>query len=250
MPLKIFGLVAPVVLGGLYMAGAFGGDYARDVERPPAAVMAALADLDIRRQPGNPGSDAARAGGVTPVFRTERTAGSISWTVMSGDQVATRMTAFLEPLDSGRGTRITAAVERGDAPDQRVSPAFQSEGLTLALFTSAIDDEIEEMTAPPRASFEACEALVEQIAAENIAGGSLDQPADLKQAVGGTVRNVQRIRAMEARMRRAGCTDASRRAGDPFPTMSSEMGSAAASGPGGASFEPGRPMVNVSRNGR
>lgn len=66
----------------------------------------------------------------------------------------------------------------------------------------------------------------------------------------GTVRDINRIRAMEARMRRAGCTDAGRRAGDPFRPISNEIGSAAASGPGGASFEPGRPMVDVSRNGR
>jgi len=46
--LNIFDLLAPAVLGG--------GAYSREVDRTPAQVMAALGDLDIREQPGEPGS--------------------------------------------------------------------------------------------------------------------------------------------------------------------------------------------------
>ena len=254
MSFKLFGLLAPVALGGLWVSGALGGGFAAEVDRPSAQVMAALADLDIRRQPGNPGTDPARSGGVRPVFRTVRGDNSISWVVTSRGQVATRMTAFLEPLEGG-GTRVTAAVERGDAPDEIVPPAFRSTGLTLSLFQSAIQDELNELTAPPRASAEACDALRERITTENMAGGSLDRPEDAREAVGQTMRNIGRIRQMEARLREAGCTDTARRAGDPFTPVSNRMGSggapsAASGNRGGANFEPGRPMSDVSRSRR
>ena len=256
MSLKIFGGLAPLVLGGLYFGGALGGvgGGVHVVDRPPARVMAALSDLDIRRQPGNPGTDPSRSGGVTPVFRTERTANSITWTVMSRDQVAMRMTAVLEPLDDGRRTRISTSVERGDAPDELVSPAFRSAGLTFALFDSAVTDEINELTAPPRASAATCEALQQQITMENLSAGSAERPEDLRQAARGTIQNIERIRQREARLRQAGCTDTARRAGDPMRPVSNRMGNGggptASRGSGGANFEPGRPMVDASRDGR
>ena len=256
MSLKIFGGLAPLVLGGLYVGGALGGGGGvHVVDRPPAAVMAALADLDIRRQPGNPGTDPSRSGGVTPVFRTERTPNSITWTVISRDQVAMRMTAVLEPIEDGRSTRISTSVERGDAPDEIVSPAFRSAGLTFALFDSAVTDELNELTAPPPASAADCDALREQITMDNLTAGSADRPEDLRQAVRGTIQNIERIRQMEARLRQAGCTDTARRAGDPMRPVSNRMGNgggptASRGGGGGANFEPGRPMVDASRDGR
>ena len=93
---------------------------------------------DIRRQHGAPGTDPAASGGVRPVFRHEQTADGVVFTIYSGDKVATRMIAHLEPLDGGRRTRIWAEVERGDAPDEQVSPAFRSTGVTLGLFSAAL----------------------------------------------------------------------------------------------------------------
>ena len=153
MSIKAMILMMPLALGGLWASGALGGStYSRDVDRSPAQVMAALSDLDVRGQPGAPGTDAAASGGVAPLFRTERGPNQISFVVMSGNRVATRMTAMLEPLDGGARTRVTAAVERGDAPDDFVSPAFRSEGITLGLFTMAIEGELNELTGPPRRS--------------------------------------------------------------------------------------------------
>lgn len=130
MFLKSFGFLAPVALGGLYMMGGFGGGYERKVERPPAEVMAAVSDLSITDQPGSPGTDPSRSGGVLPTFVLERGADSMTWKVMSGTQVATTMTAHFEPLDGGTRMRVTTSVKRGDAPDDFVSPAFQSNGVT------------------------------------------------------------------------------------------------------------------------
>ncbi|HEX8443661.1 MAG TPA: hypothetical protein VF631_08440 [Allosphingosinicella sp.] len=221
---KTFVFLTPVVLGGMWYTGALTGASTQEVARPPAQVMEALADLDIRRQPGNPGTDASRSGGVTPVFSTERTANSITFVVMSGNQVATRMTAHLEPIDEGRGTRVTADVERGDSPDEQTSPAFRSEGLTLGLFTSAITDELNELTAPPPASAESCDALRDQIMLENMAAVGATKPEDVGQAIGQTIGTIGQIAKTGKRLREAGCADTSRRAGDAFKPISNEMG--------------------------
>lgn len=208
MSLKLFGLLAPVALGGLYFGGALTSGYAREVDQPPAAVMAALADLDIRNVPGEPGTDPSRAGGVPPVFRTERGEGRIDFTVLSRDQVATRMTAFVEPLDGGRRTRVTAEVERGDAPDEFVSPAFRSEGLTLGLFAVALESELGALTAPPRASEATCRAVMARLEADGEAMGP-----------------IRRARATRVRLRRAGCdTDGGFANDRTFRPVSNRMG--------------------------
>lgn len=224
MFLKAFGVLTPVVFGGLWLTGALGGGgYAREVDRTPAQVMAALADLDVRHQPGAPGTDPAASGGVRPLFRTERTADSISFVVMSGDKVATRMIAHLVPLDGGARTRVTAEVERGDAPDDFVSPAFRSTGITLGLFRLALEDELNQLVAPPRHSESECRELMERLLQAN-APGVADRPDNLAGAMGGTARTIVALGAVEGELRRQGC-DTSARAGEPFAPVSNEMGS-------------------------
>lgn len=249
MSMKAFGLLAPLVCGGLYFTGALGGGYARDVDGTPARVMAAVADLDIREQPGSPGTDPGRSGGVRPAFRTERTANSITWIVLSGNQVATRMTATFEPLDGGRRTRITAQVARGDAPDDLVSPAFRSEGLTLGLFSMALESELDEMVAPQGAWNDACQRIMDRF--ESGAYAPPPGPRDnLKQAVGETMRTIGTIREVRAELLRNGCNPDRPGGESGFRPISNVMGSAppASTGAGGASFEPGRPMVDPSRD--
>eukprot|EP01035_Chromulina_nebulosa_P031415 gene31415-41887_t len=204
--MKAFAVLALLLGLGGYFAGAFGGaGYSRTVGKPQAQVMRALSDLDITAQPGAPGSTAAAAGGVKPEIRLETADDHMTWYVMSGKQVATRMTATFKPLDSGRQTRIEASVERGDAPDDFVSPAFRSKGLTLALFSMALEGEFNKLTAPPRADPETCARMMEQFRDGNLAAGGTDRPENLSQAMGATARTVIRLNAMEAELRRAGC---------------------------------------------
>ena len=244
MSLKGLVLLVPLALGGWYVVGKSGGSFSRDVDRTPAQVASAIADLDIRRQPGTPGTDPAASGGVRPVFRTERTADGMTFTVLSGDQVATRMIAHLEPLDGGRRTRVTAEVVRGDAPDERVSPAFRSTGITLGLFAAALRDEIDAMLSPPRRSQAECQQLEQRLLAENA-------PAD-----GNPIGAIRAVNAVGRELQRLGC-DTRARANEPFRPVSNRMGAAGAPAPGptmrtpgeGANFEPGRPMVDVG-NGR
>jgi len=239
MSLKAFVLAAPLALGGLWASGAMGSSvYSRDVNRSPAQVMEALSDLDITDQPGSPGTDPSASGGVAPLFRTERTDNSITFYVMSGDKVATRMTAFLEPLDGGKSTRVTAMVERGDAPDDFVSPAFRSEGLTMGLFSVSLEDELNELVAPPRRTAAECQQIQERLLMAN--AGDLGE----RSMAAGT-RTIMRVHAVEGELRRQGCDTSFR--GDDFAPVSNAMGSPP---PEGVTIQPGQPMVDVSRTVR
>jgi len=234
-----------VVLGGMWFTGVIGSSvYSRDVDRSPAQVMRALADLDITAQPGEPGTDPARSGGVRPLFRTERGENEISFLVMSGDKVATRMTAHLEPLDEGRRTRVTASVERGDAPDDFVSPAFRSWGVTMGLFAMALEGELNELVAPPRKSRAECQRLAEGLLLANA-------PRSGERSMAQGARTIMSVNAVASELRRQGCPLDS--GGEDFQPPSQLMGSGGSPGGGRGgevNFEAGRPMVDVSRRGR
>jgi hypothetical protein len=204
---KGIGLLALLLFVGGYVAGAFGPkNYSRVVGRPEVDVVRALEHLDVTAQPGSPGTDPAASGGIKPLFRLEQAPGRMTWYVMSGDKVATRMIATLEPIDSGRQTRVSTAVERGDAPDDFVSPAFRSKGLTMALFGMAIESELNKLVAPPAADPVTCRDALDRFTDANIAGGSLDRPGNLTQAVGAQAQMVMRLHAEEAELRRIGCS--------------------------------------------
>lgn len=248
MFLKSFTLLAPLVAGGLWVSGVFGGGaYSRTVDRAPSEVLAALEDLDIRKQPGAPGTDPAASGGVAPVIVPERVADGISFVVMSGDKVATRVTAHLEPLEGGKRTRVTATVERGNAPDDFVSPAFRSKGVTMGLFSIALESELNELVAPPRLSAAECQDLERQLL---LANAPASEPKNLTQAVGGTAKAIIGLSAVEAELRRRGCRNSgSGEAFKPVEDRMSQGGSAAAADPA-VRFEAGKPMVDLSRPAR
>lgn len=220
--LKGAAAMAALLFAGGYLAGAFGPQaYTRKVGRPPAEVAAGLESLDITAQPGEPGTDPSRSGGIKPLFRLEKAGDHLTWYVMSGDKVATAMTATLTPIDEGRATLVKASVERGDAPDDFVSPAFRSEGLTMGLFAMALEGELNELVAPPRADPATCERMLERFTEANIANGSMQEPHDLRSAIGGTAKTVMRLHAMEAELRRAGCPTNGN--DGPFRPVSSKM---------------------------
>jgi hypothetical protein len=247
MSLKAFLLLAPLALGGWWFAGGAGA-YSREVDRTPAQVMAALADLDVRGEPGAPGTDPSRSGGVPSLFRTERGPNEISFVVMSGNQVATRMTARLEPLDGGRRTRVTAEVQRGDAPDDFVAPAFRSHGITMGLFTMALEGELNELTLPARKSAAECQELTRNLLEANAPAGAGERPANLRQAFGNGARVIMTLNAVEAELRRQGCDTNGRGGGDRFEAARNAMGAAPPPGSppvAGANFQPGQPMVDV-----
>jgi hypothetical protein len=250
MFVKVFAIFAPLVGGAIWAMGGFGGVYSRDVARPPAEVIAAIADLDITGQPGSPGTDPEASGGVAPVFQVEQAGDRVVWTVMSGDKVATRMTAFVQPLDGGKASRVTVDVERGDAPDDFVSPAFRSEGLTLGLFSMALEGELDQLVAPARLSREECQELEVRLLQASGAGTDGD-PASLGQAVGGTAKNMLRLNAVEGELKRRGCDTSGGGTFEPVSDQMSEGLAAAQDGSGHeVNLEPGKPMLDLNHDGR
>lgn len=242
---------AGLLAGGLYMGGAFGGGgWSREVGRPPADVMGALETLDVRDQPGSPGTDPSRSGGVMPVFRMTHTANQMRWSVMAGDKVATTMIADLTPTSTG--THLTAHVERGDAPDDVTSPAFRSNGLTLALFSMAIEGKLNALTRPLAGDAADCAKLDDQFRDSNLAAGADRRPANLTQAMGGTAATIMRLNAYGAERDRLGCTPAHDGAFQPVEehVLPAEDGGSFGSGRVGTSgnprFKPGEPMMDAT----
>jgi hypothetical protein len=215
MFLKTFGIGAPILLGGFYFAGALDGGYSRDINQPLPTVMAALSDADIRSQPGSPGTDPSAAGGVRPFFRTENTKDSITWTVMSGDKVAVTMKAKLEPINDGKGTHV--------AESDYISPAFRSKSITMALFASMLESELNELTASKSRE----------------AGNGQSRPHG---KLSDGIKNAIAIHAAYGEYERTGK--------DPFESggfvdVKENMSEPEATP--GVKFEPGKPMIDVSR---
>lgn len=202
--LKSLGLLAPVAAGVAYFGGVFDPSYERVVDRSPDQVTAALADFHPGELEGAPGSDPSRSGGVSALFRTERTDTGYAYVVMSGDDVATRMFADIRALDDGR-TKVVARVERGNAPDDFTSPAFRSEGTTMALFGMALEDELNKLTLPRKASVEECREILESFDTSDPGSPMAPPPNDMTGRMGQAAKQAVRLGSMEAELRRNGC---------------------------------------------
>lgn len=174
-------------------------------DHSPDDVLEALATLDIRKQPGEPGTTAEAAGGILPEFRMVRSRDFVEWKVMSGDLVTMTMTARVEP-GWLRGSWVKAEVARGDAPDSRTSPAFRSEGITLGLFKNAIGDTLDLIGSPGWGDH--CDAVHADMLAED--GGFSENPLG--------------IFSIDGRLKEQGCDMAARE--DTFQQVSNTMGKA------------------------
>lgn len=254
MIVRSVAIVSVLTLGGLYMTGWVGGGYSRDVDKPQAEVMAALEDLDITEQPGSPGTDPAAAGGVKPIFQLHKTADSLIWTVWSRDKVATQMTAHFEPIDDGKGTRVTASVDRGDAPDDFISPAFRSKAITMALFGGALEDELNELTVAPKGAWnEECDRIVAKVNGGELWSPELSQRDGIADAMGDTAKIALKMQGAEMQLRNAGCNLDARY--NEFKPVQSKMAAASSSrihveAHPEVNFEPGKPMMDLSRYNR
>jgi len=198
-------LAAILLVVGLWMSGLF--DPKQDppdiVARPQAEVMDALADLDIAKQPwapGGPGSGTPRLD-----FKLVRGRDTMTWTLISGGKLATRMTAQFAPVDGGAKTRVSTSIYRGDVPDELLPPS----GVLAGLFAMAVRQEIEALTIGPWDA--RCDALFQQMMQE-------DSDAMTDQLLKHRWRDRERTRprepagasldkvtAMEVRLREQGC---------------------------------------------
>ena len=230
---------------GLYLHGAFGPGYSRNVGAPQEQVREALRDLDIREAPGEPATDPTRSGGVEPVFQLTEQGNDMIWTVTSGSQVAVKMIAHLEPTDGGRHTKVTAEVERGNAPDDFVAPAFRSTSLTRSLFGMVLDQELDEMFVTQARDSEACQKIVDDFQ------NSGPQWGEDQRGFGGVAKTALRLNALESKLKAAGCPTGFQ---GKFEPVSSQMGEDSSPPPmpapdrrDGVSFEPGKPMIDPSK---
>jgi hypothetical protein len=216
------------------MLGALGwlvapSGYERTVDRAPADVAEAIADLDIRDAPGSPGTDPSASGGVLPSFRVETAPDHVSYVVMGHSEVATRMTAWLKPIDSGKRTRVTTSVERGPAPDDYVSPAFRSKSITMTLFSTLLDDELDDLVFKIGPWGPHCDAVMARFEARNLANGDQHHPTSFKSALAGTAKAVMSISMLDKELKAVGCPQSANEDAkldaDGFAEMSNEMGS-------------------------
>jgi hypothetical protein len=229
---------------GLYLNGSFSSSYSRDVGATPAEVRSALQDLDIREAPGEPATDPSRSGGIAPMFQLTEEGNDMVWTVMSGDKVAVKMIAHLTPIDGGQHTRVTADVQRGDAPDDLVAPAFRSTGVTKGLFGMVLDQELDELTIPQKMSREECRELMERLLEANA------PPPDQQTGFAGVARTGLVLSGVESKLRAAGCPTNPGK----FDPVHDEMGSGspppmtADEHHDEVNFDPGKPMVDPSHD--
>ncbi len=196
--------------GGAALLGGLGwmlvpASYHRTVDRPPHEVAAAIADLDIRDAPGSPGTDPMASGGELPTFVVETAPNEVSYIVMAHGEVAVRMIATLTPIDGGARTKVTASVERGPAPDDYVSPAFRSTGITLGLFAALLEDELDDLVFKIGPWGPHCDVVFQRFENRNLANGAMNQPTGLTDAVAGTAKGVMSISMLDKELKAAGC---------------------------------------------
>ena len=203
--LRASALTAVLVALGVWSSGVMGGGYSRTVDKPPAEVAAAIADLDIRKAPGAPGTDPMSSGGQVPDFRLESAPDHVSYIVMAHGEVAMTMTAWLKPIDGGRRTKVTATVTRGPAPDDYVSPAFRSNGITMGLFAIELEGEIDKLVFPPGKWTAECDAIVASFEAGNEGMGMDRGSGSLTQAMGNTAKFSMRLGQYDKELKAAHC---------------------------------------------
>jgi hypothetical protein len=245
---KAFVTIGAAVAIGAYVIGSFGGSYSRVVGASPDEVRSALMDLDIREAPGEPATDPMRSGGVEPTFLLSQQGDDMVWTVMSRDDVAVRMIAHLEPIDGGKRTKVTASIERGNAPDDFVAPAFRSKSVALGLFGMVLDSELDELVAPAAADSATCQKIMDQFEAGNMADADLHSRDNMSDAFGDTAKIAMKLAALESKLKAAGCPV---NGGGPFREVKSEMSDSSSSSSSSndeVRFEPGKPMIDVSKD--
>lgn len=236
---KSYIALGAILSAGAYFGGDFGsGSYARIVGASPDEVRGALQDLDIRDAPGEPATDPLRSGGVTPVFQLTEQGNDMVWTVMSGSDVAVRMIAHLEPIEAGKKTRVTTTVERGNAPDDMVAPAFRSIQVTAGLFGMVLEDQLDDLTRAAGPGIEACHELEQRLLEASA------PPPSEQVGFAGVARTALTLTAVEGKLKAAGCDTGFKKFVEPKAELREPR---AVRTEDGVTFEPGKPMIDVTR---
>lgn len=227
MILKAVALALPLAVGTAFYAGAgpawfVGADpYRKQVEKPVATVEAALRniELDLLSEAGGNGVEL-----TLPQIRRRKNPDGYSWFVMSGRHVAAEMVVRLEPVRKGAATDVRGHVEMGKAPG--AAAGIGNARIMQFLFANALDAALAPL-APPGKQLGAEEiARKKQLgqAAMTTARIVADPMALSSDAIG----RYQEHRKFEREAEERDRAEEQRRAA-------------------GLSFEPGEPMVDLSR---
>lgn len=254
MFLKAFIGMSAIVGGALYFMSDSG--YARTVDASPDKVRSGLYALDIRNAPGAPATDPSQSGGLPSSFAVTQEGNDMVWTVTNGSEVAVRMIAHLEPIDGGQRTKVTARIERGNAPDDHVAPLFRSTGTTMGLFSMVLEDTLDKVVFPVGEWTSACDAIMARFEERNAANIDQHSPRGMSQAFAGGAKAAMSIAAMDKELKAAGCPQPSSQEGwDPAlgmmePKVRDDGPAAPVVREGNAEPTFGQPMIDPSQAGR
>jgi hypothetical protein len=187
---------------GYFMTGS---GYSRTVDASPDKVASALMSLDVRNAPGAPATDPSRSGDLPSNFAVTREGDDMVWTVTNGNDVAVRMIAHLEGKEGGAHTLVTARVERGNAPDDHVAPAFRSPGLTMGLFSIVLEDKLDRLVMPVGKWTEKCDQIMAGMENGSNFANVQDEPKSLSQAFARRAQDTMKLAALDKDLKAAGC---------------------------------------------
>lgn len=231
-------LVFGAPLGGvaLYFSGFLSADYSRVVDRTPSEVAEALRYMEFDPAAGAPNN-------ASDMMRFTQTPNELVWSVMSGQQVATNMVVDLEPLENGTKTKVTAHVDRGNASDDKITPVFRSEGMTLTLLVTSVENRLDRLTASAM-NVDKCREIMENASQTHIDQIEQRRPSGLGDAIGMHAEQTVRLNSFVGELKRNGCNVGFK---DTPPTPPVEM-----VGPGqppadaNINFTPGQPMISTT----
>jgi hypothetical protein len=225
--LKALAVAIPLSIGTAFYAGAIpswfvGAEiYRKQIEKPVPTVVNALENIefDLLSEAGNNGVELA-----LPQIRRRKNPDGYSWFVMSGRHVAAEMVVTLAPVAKGAATDVRGHVEMGTAPG--TAPGIGNERIMQFLFANALDAALAPLARPAERLGAEETAKKKQLgdAAMTTAAILADPMAISSEAIERYEEHEKVEREAEERER----VEEQRRAS-------------------GVSFEPGKPMVDLSK---
>lgn len=138
---------APVAAGTAFYAGMMppwvvglaGGAYSKQVDRPLAVVSASLSNIELDLFSGAQDEGLRLA---LSQIRRQQNADGYSWFVMNGDKVVAEMVVTLTPAEGGSATQVLGIVDMGET--EGAPPGLGNERVMEFLFANALDAQLAD----------------------------------------------------------------------------------------------------------
>jgi hypothetical protein len=234
MMIRVLMGILPMTVGALIYSGALpvaslltGGSYSADIAAPRDHVVSALSDLDL--------DEITKSGSVpyASSLKHKRTPEGMVWTLMADGKAMLEMVATLTPSSDGASTYVAAETRKGpDYDERKLATGLQDMTLINTVFSAALEMELNEF-APP------AERKTEQQLKE-------DRMAIVLHATTAKMMANPMAIAVEARRREVEFKDQMAEAEAQQASYAEQEKLRAANA--GVTFEPGKPMVDVSKH--